>query len=56
MTKEEARQVEEAEKLIERIKNEASQRVTPKVDMNSIEGIEMMIKRLEEKREKLKNN
>lgn len=56
MTQEEARQVAEAERLIETIKTEAMKRVTPKLDPNSIEGIELMIKRLEEKRAKLTKN
>ena len=54
MTADEAKQVAEAEALIERIKKAASARKVEKVDPNSEEGIRAAIEKLQAKLAKLK--
>ena len=55
MTDEEKKLVEEAESTIERIKNLCMTREIPKLDPNSIEGIEAQIAKMMAKLEKMKN-
>ncbi len=54
MTADEAKQVAEAEALIESIKKAASARKVEKVDPNSVEGIQAAIEKLQAKLAKLK--
>ena len=54
MTEEEKVEMDKLEKRIDEIKNLCQSRKVPKVDPNSIEGIELMIKKLQEKLSKKK--
>lgn len=56
LTPEETKELEEYEKGIERLKKIGMEREIPKVDPNSIEGIERMIQKLLEKQKKLMEN
>lgn len=53
LTPEETEELKKAEETIERLKKIGMEREIPKVDPNSIEGIEKMIQRLLEKQKKL---